>query len=269
MRINALTRSLESAFVKHGVPFQIVKGLAFFERKENRDVLAYLRLLVNPQDTVSFLRIVNEPGRGIGKVSLDKLQAFAADQEIGLLDGRGAGRADHRDQAARPRPACATSTSIDHRAAHEARPAAARPGAPRAGEVRLRGDAARVRTTRTTPSGSRTSSELITAAKQFHDENPESTISDFLEQITLASDVDGWDEQADHVSVMTLHASKGLEFPVVYVLGGGGRAAAARAEHGQRGRDRGGAAAVLRRHDAGDEGTVPVPRPDARVPRAD
>jgi DNA helicase-2/ATP-dependent DNA helicase PcrA len=60
--------------------------------------------------------------------------------------------------------------------------------------------------------------ELVTAAKQFHDQNPESTITDFLEQITLASDVDGWDEQVDHVSVMTLHASKGLEFPVVYVL---------------------------------------------------
>src|SRR4051794_12759264 len=60
--------------------------------------------------------------------------------------------------------------------------------------------------------------ELVTAAKQFHDENPDRTIIDFLEQITLASDVDGWDETADHVSVMTLHASKGLEFPVVYVL---------------------------------------------------
>ena len=60
--------------------------------------------------------------------------------------------------------------------------------------------------------------ELITAAKQFHDEDNTRTIGDFLEQITLASDVDGWDEQADHVSVMTLHASKGLEFPVVYIL---------------------------------------------------
>ncbi|HEY1190737.1 MAG TPA: UvrD-helicase domain-containing protein, partial [Gemmata sp.] len=89
MRINALTRSLESAFVKHGVKFQIVKGLAFFERKENRDVLAYLRLLTNPQDSVAFLRIVNEPARGIGKVSLDKLQGFAADQEIGLLTAAG------------------------------------------------------------------------------------------------------------------------------------------------------------------------------------
>src|SRR5262249_27977509 len=74
-----------SAFVKHGVPFQIVKGLAFFERKENRDVLAYLRLLVNPVDNFSFLRVVNEPPRGIGKVSLEHLQQYAADRAKGLL----------------------------------------------------------------------------------------------------------------------------------------------------------------------------------------
>ena len=111
VRINALTRTLESAFVKHGVPFQIVKGLAFFDRKENRDVLAYLRLLVNPHDTVSFLRVVNEPARGIGKVSLDKLQAFAADQrDQPAARPPGRSRRSPRSRA-RPRPACATSTS--------------------------------------------------------------------------------------------------------------------------------------------------------------
>ena len=71
LRINALSRGLETAFVKQRVPFQIVKGLAFFDRKENRDVLAYLRLLLNPRDDLSFLRAVNEPARGIGKVSLE------------------------------------------------------------------------------------------------------------------------------------------------------------------------------------------------------
>src|SRR5262249_50336476 len=75
LRTNALSRSLESAFIKTGVPYQMVRGLAFYERKENRDVLAYLRLLVNPRDNVSFLRIVNEPARGIGKVTLEHLRA--------------------------------------------------------------------------------------------------------------------------------------------------------------------------------------------------
>lgn len=216
MRINALTRSLESAFVKHGVPFQIVKGLAFFERKENRDVLAYLRLLVNPQDTVSFLRIVNEPGRGIGKVSLEKLQAFAADQEIGLLAAAG--------QVARIteiKGKAVTGLRDFHKLITELR---TKLDLPPHDLVRVvlekSGYEAMLRESGDEDDAERLANveELITAAKQFHDEDSSRTITDFLEQITLASDVDGWDEQADHVSVMTLHASKGLEFPVVYVL---------------------------------------------------
>src|SRR5205807_1693502 len=85
VRINALSRALESAFVKSRIPYQIVKGLAFFERKENRDVLAYLRLLLNPQDDLSFLRAVNEPARGVGKVSLEHLRAYAEPRELSLL----------------------------------------------------------------------------------------------------------------------------------------------------------------------------------------
>src|SRR4029078_364392 len=85
LRINALSRTLETAFVKQRVPYQIVKGLAFYERKENKDVLAYLRLLLNPRDDLSFLRVVNEPARGIGKVSLDHLRAYAEPREINLL----------------------------------------------------------------------------------------------------------------------------------------------------------------------------------------
>ncbi len=89
LRINALSRGLETAFVKQRVPFQIVKGLAFFERKENRDVLAYLRLLLNPRDDLSFLRIVNEPARGIGKVSLEHLRDYAEPREMSLLAAAG------------------------------------------------------------------------------------------------------------------------------------------------------------------------------------
>jgi DNA helicase-2/ATP-dependent DNA helicase PcrA len=216
MRINALTRSLESAFVKHGVPFQIVKGLAFFERKENRDVLAYLRLLANPQDSVSFLRIVNEPPRGIGKISLDKLQSFAADQEIGLLAAAGqvARITDIKGKAA-------TGLRDFHKMMTELRTKLDLPPHELVSLVLEKsGYEAMLRDSTDEEDADRLANvnELITATKQFHDANPESTITDFLEQITLASDVDGWDEQADHVSVMTLHASKGLEFPVVYVL---------------------------------------------------
>jgi DNA helicase-2/ATP-dependent DNA helicase PcrA len=216
MRINALTRSLESAFVKHGVPFQIVKGLAFFERKENRDVLAYLRLIVNPQDNVSFLRIVNEPGRGIGKVSLNKLQSFASQHELSLLAAsaqvariteiKGSGATGLRDfyrlmaelRARTDLPPHELVTLVLEKSGYEAmlKDSTDPEDADRLANV----------------------GELITAAKQFWDEDNTRTITDFLEQITLASDVDNWDEKTDHVSVMTLHASKGLEFPVVYML---------------------------------------------------
>jgi DNA helicase-2/ATP-dependent DNA helicase PcrA len=216
VRINALTRTLESAFVKHGVPFQIVKGLAFFDRKENKDVLAYLRLLVNPADTVSFLRVVNEPPRGIGKASLDKLQGFAADREVSLTDAAGQvvmipaikGRA-------------ASGLRDFHKMMADLR---GRLDLPPHDLVRLvldkSGYAAALRESGEDEDADRLANveDLVTAAKQFHDLNPDGTVADFLEQIALSSDVDGWDEQADHVSVMTLHASKGLEFPVVYVL---------------------------------------------------
>ncbi len=216
LRINALTRSLESAFVKHGVPFQIVKGLAFFDRKENRDVIAYLRLLVNPHDTISFLRIVNEPVRGVGKVSLDRLQAFAANHEMPLLAAAAnvARITDIKGKAA-------TGLRDFHKLITELRAHLELPPHNLIALVLEKsGYETMLRESSDDEDAERLANvqELVTAAKQFHDLNPESSVIDFLEQITLASDVDGWNEEAEHVSVMTLHASKGLEFPVVYVL---------------------------------------------------
>jgi DNA helicase-2/ATP-dependent DNA helicase PcrA len=216
MRINALTRSLESAFVKHGVPFQIVKGLAFFDRKENRDVLAYLRLLVNPQDTVSFLRAVNEPARGIGKVSLDRLVKYAAESDTPLLAAAG-----NVQKLPEIKGKAATGLREFYRLITELRTQLELPPhelirlvLDKSGYRKMLADSAE------DDDADRLANieELVTAAKQFHDEDPARTLSDFLEQITLASDVDAWDEAADHVSVMTLHAAKGLEFPVVYLL---------------------------------------------------
>ena len=216
LRINALTRSLESAFVKHGVPFQIVKGLAFFDRKENKDVLAYLRLLVNPQDTVGFLRVVNEPPRGVGKVSLDRLVRYANDLEIPLLEA--AGQA-HRVPDVKGK--ALTGLREFHALFGELRKELENPPhevirsvLDKSGYRKMLVDSGE------DEDADRLANieELITAAKQFHDEDADRTLGDFLENIALASDVDGMDEQSDVVSVMTLHAAKGLEFPVVYLL---------------------------------------------------
>lgn len=216
MRINALTRSLESAFVKHGVPFQIVRGLAFFERKENRDIIAYLRLLVNPQDVVSFVRIVNEPTRGIGKVSLERLLKYSTEAEISPLSAAGQVHKypDIKGKAA-------TGLKEFYRLMTELRAEMENPPHELIRSVLAKtGYRAMLQSTGDEEDQDRLANieELITAAKQFHDEDPNRTIGDFLEQITLASDLDGWDESADHVSVMTLHAAKGLEFPIVHLL---------------------------------------------------
>jgi len=216
VRINALTRNLESAFIKHSVPFQIVKGLAFFERKENKDVLAYLRLLVNPADNISFLRAVNEPPRGIGKVSLDHLQNFAEENKISLLEASGqvakitAIKGKARD-----------GLGQFHRLVHEFRSTLDQPPEDVIRAVLDRSgyrDMLKANVDDDDVDRLANVEELITSAKQFTGDDGARTLRDFLEQITLASDVDGWDDRQESVSVMTLHAAKGLEFPIVYLV---------------------------------------------------
>jgi DNA helicase-2/ATP-dependent DNA helicase PcrA len=215
LRVNALSRTLETAFIKHRVPFQIVKGLAFFERKENRDVLAYLRLLLNPRDDLSFLRAVNEPARGVGKVSLEHLRAFAEPREISFLEAAGqVGRipAIKGKAAAGLRDFHALMGELA-KLREEAPDEVIRQVLDRSGYRLLFQGSSDVEDQERLAN----IEELITAARQFAAEDGSRTIADFLENITLASDVDGWDETQDRVSVMTLHAAKGLEFPVVYM----------------------------------------------------
>jgi DNA helicase-2/ATP-dependent DNA helicase PcrA len=217
LRMNALTRSLETAFVHQRVPFQIVRGLAFFDRKENKDVLAYLRLLLNPRDDLSFLRAVNEPPRGIGKTSLEHLQGYAEPREMNLLAA-----AAEVDKIPAIRGKAATGLKSFVLIMQELRQLVEtatpdeviRQVLDRSGYRRM------LLETDDSEDQERLANveELITAAHQFHTEDTSRTLGDFLENITLASDVDGWDEDQDCVSVMTLHSAKGLEFPVVYLL---------------------------------------------------
>jgi len=216
LRTNALSRALEAAFIKNRIPYQIVKGLAFFDRKENRDVLAYLRLLVNPRDYLSFERAVNEPARGIGKVSLEHLRKYAEPREIPLLS---AAAEVHKIPAIKGKAAKGLHEFAllmsDLRQFLEAQP-----------DEMIRqvldksGYRAMLRDSTDPDDQDRLANieELITAAKQFADEDNSHTIGDFLENITLASDIDSWDNIQDCVSIMTLHASKGLEFPVVFMV---------------------------------------------------
>lgn len=216
VRINALTRVLESAFVRHGVPFQIVRGFAFYERKENKDVLAYLRLLVNPADDVAFERVVNVPARGIGETTVERLRAFAAESGCSLLAAAGeAGRC-----TAIKGPAARALTQF-YRLIAELRSRLDLPPHEIIDLVLQKTGYEEMLQSSAEPEDQERLAnvqELVTAARQFHELNPEAGLTGFLEQVALASDVDSWDHEADHVSVMTLHAAKGLEFPVVYML---------------------------------------------------
>jgi DNA helicase-2/ATP-dependent DNA helicase PcrA len=215
LRINALSRGLETAFVQQRVPHQIVRGLAFFERKENRDILAYLRLMVNPRDDLSFLRIVNEPARGIGKVSLDHLRAYAEPREMSLLSA-----SSEVTKITAIKGKAASSLRGFHQLMADLSSLLELPPDEVVREVLDRsGYRDMLRRSDDSEDQERLANveDLITAAKQFAAEDAGRTIGDFLENITLASDLDGWDERQDCVSIMTLHAAKGLEFPVVYI----------------------------------------------------
>lgn len=216
VRMNYLTRSLESAFVKHAVPFQIVKGLAFFDRKENKDVLAYLRLIVNPHDNLSFMRAIAEPPRGVGKVSLEHLQNYAEAHDMGLMATCAVAA-----QLPSIKGKALNGLKAFHKLMTDLRGLIELPPHEIIDAVLERsGYRAMLEETAGDDDVDRVANvdELITAARQFHEEDPARTLGDFLEQITLASDVDGYNESEDRVSVMTLHTSKGLEFPVVYIL---------------------------------------------------
>ncbi|MCS7270082.1 MAG: UvrD-helicase domain-containing protein, partial [Gemmataceae bacterium] len=216
VRINALTRVLESAFVRHGVPFQIVKGFAFYERKENKDVLAYLRLVLNPADDIAFERIVNVPTRGIGDATVERLREFAATLGCSLLAAAG-----QVGQCTTIKGAAARALSSFYRLLAELRSYLHLPPHEIIDLVLQRSGYEDMLKSSNDPDDQERLAnvqELVTAARQYHEMNPQGGLAGFLEQVALASEVDGWDHEADRVSVMTLHASKGLEFPVVYML---------------------------------------------------
>jgi DNA helicase-2/ATP-dependent DNA helicase PcrA len=224
-RTNALSRSLEVALRSRGVPYQLVRGLEFFKRREIRDVVAWLRLLKNPRDDEALLRVVNVPPRGIGKQSLDHLLSWAGDQRASLLEAAA--------DASRIPGISKRSGSALVQFARLHSELASQAGGPNGSVAALLEavlDKTGYRRMLTEDGGDEGGEdrlanveELVTAARQC-DESFEPTTPDtdalgaFLETTALVADTDVWDAQENRVSLMTLHASKGLEFPVVYLV---------------------------------------------------
>jgi len=217
-RTNAQSRALEDELRRAGLPYMIVGGVRFYERKEVKDVLAYLRLLANPRDEVTLRRIVNVPPRGIGDASMKKLEDFARDLGIGLFDALGRIEELENLSSAIARRFRSFRHLIEelfvfereHRFDELAAEVVQRTGyLDMLLEESSQEAEARVENVQ----------ELLSAIRAFMERPDDPTLDAFLEEVSLITDIDQWDRGQDAVSLMTLHSAKGLEFPVVFITG--------------------------------------------------
>ena len=217
-RVNALSRALESAFIRHRIPYQVAAGVAFYDRAEVKDLLAYLRLIENPADRAAFFRVVNKPLRGLGKTSQNRLTRWAETQHLTLLEA--AARAGEV-----PKLSKRAQTGFRAFASMIERFSLADAGS--IGDLLV---TVLDKTRYTAPwEGSESEAdrehlanvqELLNAARQYDAVAGEKrSLQGFLEQTALVSDTDRIDSEAGQVTLMTLHAAKGLEFPVVFIVG--------------------------------------------------
>ena len=217
-RTNAQSRPFEDLLLHNNIPYNIVGGLKFYDRKEIKDAIAYLRIIVNPEDTVSLLRIINTPRRGIGKTTMNRL--MDASQQMGIplweivndetsVNTMGGRAAKALNQFARMIQE--TKDRLDDLTAGEVLNHI----------IEQTGYVKELQQQGTDEADNRIANiyELYNAVQQFQEDNEETSLEAFLASASLASDLDGLDEQQQLVSLMTLHSAKGLEFPVVFLVG--------------------------------------------------
>jgi DNA helicase-2/ATP-dependent DNA helicase PcrA len=215
VRMASLTRPIENALRAAHVPYQVVGGVSFYERQEIKDLLAYVNLVVNPRNDVAFERIVNVPPRGIGAVTLERLtqEARRTNQPLLAVARNAGGLSGMKDKGAKALRDFVWL--MDELSAHRDQPA----------EMLLRRvlDLTEIESFLAAgpdgPDRKANLDELITAARQYDQDHPGATATDFLQEVSLATSVDRWDDDAGAVALMTLHAAKGLEFPVVFLVG--------------------------------------------------
>jgi len=225
-RTNAQSRPFEEELLKYDVPYSVVGGVRFYERAEVKDALAYLRLVVNPDDRAALLRIANRPARGIGRTTLERADALAEREGVPLLAGlRGLAA---RGAAGRSAPKIrAFLELLDGLRADRG---AAGPAELLSTILQRSGYLDHLERENTPEAEARLENlrELIGAAEDFAVQNTELSEGDgdersalelFLDQVALVSDLDQYDDRADRVSLMTVHSAKGLEYPVVFLVG--------------------------------------------------
>jgi DNA helicase-2/ATP-dependent DNA helicase PcrA len=215
-RTNAQSRAIEDALRVESIPYQIVGGLKFYERKEVKDLLAYLRMMVNPRDSVSLRRAINVPPRGIGKVTVDKIAAHAEARGIPLYEALGEMLATGMLSGA-----AAAKVKQFYTLAEELRGMTATSSvAELIRELIQRTNfLEQYGTTGEDEMRRQNIQEMITAADDFEERAADRSLASFLDQTALIADQDTLSDDAGRVVLMTLHTSKGLEFPVVFITG--------------------------------------------------
>ena len=217
-RTNAQSRQVEEALVSEALPYHIVGGVRFYARMEVKDILAYLRVLDNPADEISLKRIINVPARGIGNATIDKISLQAGRDGISLYaalqEAAGGGFL-----AAGPRGRVAAFSAMMERfrteCASSSLPELARMVMEESGYL------ARLKESRDEEDAERLENleQLLAAMEEFCEKNPDSGLSEFLEQVSLVSDLEQGEQGKPSVTLMTLHAAKGLEFKAVFMIG--------------------------------------------------
>ena len=215
-RMNAQSRAIEDILMREGIPYKVIGGLKFYERKEIKDIIAYSRLIHNSADNLSLKRIINEPKRGIGKTSIEQIQEISDKtgnsmyeiirnaQEYGLTRVFSNSR-DFIEQIEYLK-----SKKDELKISDLIKETLNKTGYTKALENENSVEAeTRIENLE----------EFLTVAIEFEEESADNTLAEFLENITLSSDIDGMEDQDNSITLMTLHSAKGLEFPVVFLVG--------------------------------------------------
>lgn len=223
-RTNAQSRAFEEKFMQSNIPYVIIGGLKFYERKEIKDILAYLRLIENPRDDISFLRVINVPRRGMGTVNLERLRNFAAERGLALFDVVFSNTL--LEQVPQLTPKC--KQKMREFALMLMYFSTAKEGLAISALVKavLKESGYLKSLTENededkpeTVSRVENLSSFVNATREFEEMGEQVTLEDFLNHVALVADIDSLDEENSCVSLMTIHSAKGLEFPIVFVAG--------------------------------------------------
>ena len=215
-RMNSQSRAIEDILRRENIPYKIIGGLKFYERKEIKDIIAYLRLIFNPSDNLSLKRIINEPKRGVGKTSLDSVQEIADNNNTSMYeviknaDTYGLNRVYTNTRDFIKQIEDLRAKKDDIKISDLIKQTLSETGYTQA---------LKLESTIEAESRLQNLDEFLTVAIEFEDESVDNSLANFLEGITLTTDLDNTDTSEDSVTLMTLHSAKGLEFPVVFLVG--------------------------------------------------